>query len=107
MLVVAIPQDSHLQELRDDGLMIDVQPDKSGQLIRSLAGHFTLEAWERVQYPMELGPEDVTALVGMGPSAHHSPAKSAAYGRTVTAAFDLLQFRREPFPPDSDSRTPA
>jgi SAM-dependent methyltransferase len=107
MLVIAIPQDSHLQELRRDGLMIDVQPGKSSQLIGSLAGHFALEAQESIQYPMELGSEDVAALVGMGPSAHHTAADSAMSGRTVSAAFELLRFRREPLPHDSGSRTPA
>jgi 23S rRNA (guanine745-N1)-methyltransferase len=119
MLLAVIPQESHLHELREAGLMIDVQPGKSEQLVDSVAGHFTLEAREYIQYPMELGPDDVSALVGMGPSAHHTAhhgtldtaldtaAGSGSPGRTVTAAFELLRFRRRSVPLGSDSRKPA
>ncbi|MGO4691686.1 methyltransferase domain-containing protein [Glaciibacter sp. 2TAF33] len=119
LLVIVIPADAHLQELRDAGLMISVQPGKASQLVKSLAGHFTLESTDRLEYTMDLGPGDVAALIGMGPSAHHtgnsteisadsSPAADAeanGAGRTVTAAFELLRFRPLPVAPGSGSRT--
>jgi SAM-dependent methyltransferase len=112
MLLAAIPQETHLAELREAGLMIDVQPGKTAQLVESLAGHFTLEARDQIEYPMHLEPADVAALVGMGPSAHHPPLDTAAGavadagspGQIVTAAFELLRFRRRPAPLDTDGR---
>jgi SAM-dependent methyltransferase len=125
MLVVVIPGDAHLRQLRESGLMINVHEGKAAQLVDSLAGHFTLDSAESIEYPMELGPGDVTAVVGMGPSAHHtgttaetrvdiasatdigSDAEPASASTTVTAAFELLRFRPRPVARDSGSPTPA
>ena len=117
MLVVVIPGEAHLRELRESELMINVQPGKTDQLVGSLAAHFTVESAQRIEYPMDLGPDDVAAVVGMGPSAHHTrtkagnelatDAESGIAVRTVTAAFELLRFRPRPLPVGSDSPTPV
>jgi 23S rRNA (guanine745-N1)-methyltransferase len=96
-LVVVVPHDTHLAELRAAGLMLEVQPDKAAQLIESLAERFTLASRHHVASTMSLSAADVAALVGMGPSAHHArsqvaePADEAALW-TVSAAFDILMF---------------
>lgn len=100
VLAVVIPQDTHLTELRAAGFMLDVQSDKAALLIDNLAGHFVIDRRHPVATTMTLSPDDVAALVGMGPSAHHrsgtadDPEESAGH-RTVTAAFELLVFRKK------------
>lgn len=100
MLAIVVPQDTHLAELRSAGIMLDVQPDKAAHLVDSLSGYFALEERHPVATTMTLSPADVAALVGMGPSAHHNTGSGGAEqgaddGRTVSAAFELLVFRRK------------
>lgn len=103
LLAIVVPQDTHLQELRAEGLMLDVQPDKAALLIDGMGAYFAPEARRSVSSTMALAPADVLAAVGMGPSAHHTtaggPAANAPEARQVTAAFDLLLFRRRPSSP--------
>jgi SAM-dependent methyltransferase len=99
MLAIVVPQDTHLAELRSAGIMLDVQPDKAALLVDSLNGYFALEERHPVATTMTLSDGDVAALVGMGPSAHHnagfgSSEQGADDRRTVSAAFELLVFRR-------------
>jgi 23S rRNA (guanine745-N1)-methyltransferase len=99
LLAVVIPHSSHLQELRADGLALDVHENKTADLVASLAGLFTLEASSDLSEVLSLSPTDVSALIGMGPSAHHQPDPTAeslvaAPSRDVTVAFRLLAFRR-------------
>lgn len=97
-LIVVVPQDGHLQELRAAGLALDVRPDKSARLTEGLAEFFRPESRQAIPVPMVLSPVEVATLVGMGPSAHHTDASSLpgtdAQARPVTAAFELLSFRR-------------
>lgn len=99
VLAIVVPQDTHLAELRSAGIMLDVKPDKAALLVDSLSGYFALEQRHPVATTMTLSPTDVAALVGMGPSAHHNTARGSAEqsaddDRTVSAAFELLVFRR-------------
>ncbi|ANP72674.1 hypothetical protein [Cryobacterium arcticum] len=97
LLAVVVPHPSHLQELRAAGLALDVHANKTDALVESLAGGFRLESTQDISTVLSLSPSDVGALIGMGPSSHHtgSPAPSAAAAPTdVTVAFRLLGFRR-------------
>jgi SAM-dependent methyltransferase len=99
ILAIVVPQDTHLAELRSAGMMLDVQPDKAALLVDSLAGYFALKEQVPVATTMMLSPDDIAGLVGMGPSAHHhtgvaNSGQNADHHRTVSAAFDLLVFRR-------------
>jgi 23S rRNA (guanine745-N1)-methyltransferase len=102
LLVVVIPHQNHLAELRADGLALGVHENKSADLIAGLAGYFALEATHDLADVLSLSPTDVKALIGMGPSAHHAPAAgtdetapgTADATRPVTVAFHVLCFRR-------------
>lgn len=96
LLAVVVPQQTHLQELRALGTVLDVQPEKLARLIEALRPWFQLESRESLEFGMSLSRPQIQALVGMGPSAHHegrntSPTSPA---KTITAAFELLGFRR-------------
>jgi 23S rRNA (guanine745-N1)-methyltransferase len=106
LLAIVIPQSSHLKELRESGLVIDVQAGKAHQLVASLRSRFALESRQEITFTLALSPGDVASLVGMGPSAHHTDAaglaresdgtneSGGALLQQVTAAFELLCFRR-------------
>ena len=96
LLLVVVPHDSHLQELRAAGLAVSMQPDKARHLVDGLAAHFRLEAQERLSFTMNLSGTDVEAVLGMGPSAHHGGSQTVIEGdsaTSVTAAFDIFSFR--------------
>jgi 23S rRNA (guanine745-N1)-methyltransferase len=111
LLAVVVPHPTHLQELRADGLALDVHENKTADLISSLMGLFDLEQSRDLSAVLSLSPDDVAALIGMGPSAHHprpagEPGSAEAPEpvrpepvrpepvRPVTVAFRLLAFRR-------------
>ena len=99
LLAVVVPRPEHLRELRAAGLALDVHANKSADLVASLAGRFALESEQSVQRSLDLSPADVAALIGMGPSAHHTDSTASALpaaGSAVTAAFSLFGFRRLP-----------
>ncbi len=97
LLVVVVPQPTHLRELRESGLAVQMQADKAAQLSSSLAVWFSLEVHEQLDRTVRLSPSEVASLIGMGPSAHHagsSPESPAGADREVTTAFDIFGFRR-------------
>jgi 23S rRNA (guanine745-N1)-methyltransferase len=100
LLAVVVPHPTHLQELRADGLALAVHENKSADLVSGLTGLFELEHTRDLSAVLSLSPDDVTALIGMGPSAHHQsdavPAADLPDTRPVTVAFRLLAFRRIP-----------
>lgn len=99
LLLVVVPHESHLQELRAAGLAVSMQPDKARHLADGLAAHFNLESQEQLTGLLSLSASDLHAVLGMGPSAHHAGARAVveADARTsVTAAFDIFSFRRLP-----------
>ena len=97
LLAVVVPHPSHLQELRAAGLALDVHGNKTDDLVASLASGFHLESTQDLSRVLLLSPNDVAALIGMGPSSHHPSSADPAdrAGSTeVTVAFRLLGFRR-------------
>jgi 23S rRNA (guanine745-N1)-methyltransferase len=98
MLAVVVPHPTHLQELRAAGLALEVHGNKTADLVASLAGLFVLESSEDLSTVLSLAPEDVAALIGMGPSSHHQAETGSpvalAERSDVTVAFRLLGFRR-------------
>ncbi|MFC7956860.1 methyltransferase domain-containing protein [Rhodococcoides kroppenstedtii] len=78
-LVVVTPTERHLQELVTALDLIRVDEHKTRRLGDSLAGTFDRTDRRAVGYTMSLAPEEVGAVVGMGPSARHvTPAELAA-----------------------------
>lgn len=98
MLVVVVPQASHLQELRSAGLALDVPANKGDHLSEALSPAFELETRDALSSSLSLDPAQASALIGMGPSAHHTDAdaleRRLSGVQTVTASFELLGYRR-------------
>ena len=98
LLVVVVPQETHLQELRAAGLALGVRANKTAEVAASLDAGFVLETRRTFSELLTLDLTEVSSLVGMGPSAHHTDAATLAHepdaDRPVTAAFEMLGFRR-------------
>jgi 23S rRNA (guanine745-N1)-methyltransferase len=72
IFVVAMPTTIHLQELIGPLGMLTVDQNKSERLASGL-DHFDQLDTQDLTYLKSLSHTDVTALVSMGPSAHHVP----------------------------------
>jgi 23S rRNA (guanine745-N1)-methyltransferase len=83
-LLVVTPTRRHLHELQ----LIDVHPGKRARLHADLGRPAHSEL---VEFTMDLGDEDVEALIGMGPNAHHDVGARGA--RRVTASVVLEAYR--------------
>jgi 23S rRNA (guanine745-N1)-methyltransferase len=70
-LVVASPTDRHLAELVAAVGMLTVRERKREGLAGRLGAGFEAVAEASSEWTLELGRDDLAALVGMGPSAHH------------------------------------
>jgi len=68
-LIVVTPTPDHLKELIDPFEMISVDPDKEERLEKSLAASGESAEARLVEWEMELAPEEVRDVIGMGPSA--------------------------------------
>jgi 23S rRNA (guanine745-N1)-methyltransferase len=103
LLLVVIPGEGHLEELRPL-LPIGMAPDKLEQTLALLDGPFELQGRDSLAWSMALGGEDVADLLRMTPAAWHLPEEGAAAGAagdavvpgTVRAAFELLALTRRP-----------
>jgi SAM-dependent methyltransferase len=111
-LVVVVPTDRHLGELRGRPGMLQIPGSKAAHVTAQLTrGGFEPDSSRRVEYVVSLGPARIRALVGMGPSAHHVPDEEAAMAEgsstnesgsapprepsvDVTVSVDVLRFRR-------------
>lgn len=93
-LVVVVPRADHLAELRAAGAMLDVPADKADELIAAAQPLFALQARHHVMETLALDPILLTALVGMGPSAHHARVTPVDSVSTATASVDVLRFTR-------------
>lgn len=69
-LVVVSPTPAHLRELVSALDLLTVGEDKAARVSASLPG-FVVSARDDREFAMALTPEEVLALVGMGPSAWH------------------------------------
>jgi 23S rRNA (guanine745-N1)-methyltransferase len=97
-LLVAIPRDDHLNELRTKLPLIGIDPQKWERTVDQLKG-FELETHERLEYDRTLGADQVTDLMRMTPNYWHIDeailARVADWDPVqVTVAVDLLGFRR-------------
>lgn len=96
-LVVVVPRAEHLAELRATGAMLDVPADKADELVAAAAPLFALQVREHVTARLPLDDAMRAALVGMGPSAHHTPAARAPEPvASATLSVDLLRFTSIP-----------
>ncbi|MEU8149978.1 putative RNA methyltransferase [Nonomuraea sp. NPDC048901] len=76
-VVVVTPAQAHLSPLVEELGLLSVDEEKERRLARSLEG---FEETERrtVEFDLELGPDEVAGVVGMGPSAWHTEAAELA-----------------------------
>jgi len=91
-LVVVTPLPRHLAELRERYGLLDVDPDKAERLATTL-GEFDLVEADELEFPLRLTPDEVRALVGMGPNAFHAAAPEPAQRAEVTAAVRVAAYR--------------
>lgn len=70
-LVMVTPAPEHLRELVVPFGLLSVDPHKTTRIAETVAGTFDEVDRRRLSFAMQLPPDDVAALVGMGPSAHH------------------------------------
>jgi 23S rRNA (guanine745-N1)-methyltransferase len=94
-LVVVIPTDRHLAELRRVQPLLQIQADKHRQVVAALAGHFQLAQSETLAVPLNLAGSDVADLVAMTPNAwfltpEQQQRLAAAGEQMVTAEFEVL-----------------
>ncbi|MCQ4119836.1 putative RNA methyltransferase [Rhodococcus tibetensis] len=100
-LVVLTPTERHLAELVDLLGMVRVDDRKVERLGAAMSGRFDRTDIREVEYPMSLTHEDLTRLVGMGPSARHltperlgSSIAELPRAYPVTASVTVSTYRR-------------
>ncbi|WP_335583240.1 putative RNA methyltransferase [Mycetocola zhujimingii] len=121
-LVAVVPTTRHLQEIRAEGRAIGIPDGKPEALTDAASPWFSEENRALVEFEMQLTSVELDALIGMGPSAHHteSPTSTAeqpgvarhdsetpdaaqAESRRVTASVTVLTYRRRPAVEASDT----
>lgn len=100
LLVVAIPEPEHLQELRSLPGFLSVPEDKRDTLVQQMTDRFGLAHEESISARMILSPPDLIHLAGMTPSARHLSPDTLSHLETsgpavVTAGFRVLAFTRD------------
>jgi len=89
-LVVATPDPQHLEQLRERGRLIGMQPDKLEHLDETLGQRFELQQRRPVLYDLRLNEREIDDLAAMGPSGHHAAhPETTTDVETVTVAIDL------------------
>ncbi len=96
MLVVAIPGERHLEELRRDLPLLGIEPGKQEQVEKRLSGAFRLEQRRTLEYTMSLTGDELRDLVEMTPNYWHVATEDLerlrGRGRRITASFRILKF---------------
>ena len=99
-LVVVVPAEAHLQELRRTGALLDIPAGKARQVAEQLAeSGFHAETATTIEYSLETDAATRGLLAGMGPSAHHTGSLSSEAGDAsvdLTIAVDVIVFARVP-----------
>ena len=95
-VVVVVPTTDHLRELRAEGVMLDVPPEKAERVSAQFAeAGFERRSRTSVEYPLDATETTQASLIDMGPAAHHPTHRVAADDittRQLTVSVDLLVF---------------
>jgi 23S rRNA (guanine745-N1)-methyltransferase len=99
LLVTAIPEPSHLTELRQRFGLLGIEADKERHVIEQFQEGFTLAQASTVAYRVAMGAEDVRNLLLMTPNAWHRAQQGwerldAGMTLSTTIAIRVLAFRR-------------
>lgn len=78
VLVVVTPGPGHLRPLVERLGLLTVDEDKERRLDESLGGVFARDGEDPEETALSLSHEEVEAVVGMGPSAWHTPPEELA-----------------------------
>jgi 23S rRNA (guanine745-N1)-methyltransferase len=70
-LYAVTPSREHLGSLVSSLGLLSVDEEKNRRIDAAFAGRFVLDARHDLKAETQMGHDDVAALVGMGPSAHH------------------------------------
>jgi 23S rRNA (guanine745-N1)-methyltransferase len=78
VLIVVTPTSAHLAELVGPLELLSVDPNKDQAVAASLEDEFLRVGHQLHEVPLQLSHQEMTALVGMGPSAWHVDAGKLA-----------------------------
>jgi 23S rRNA (guanine745-N1)-methyltransferase len=99
LLLVVIPTQQHLRELRAIAPLLNIEQDKQQRVVERLSERFALAAVTTLEYDIVLSGADLTHLAQMTPSARHLSPEALDGLRKQTilrthVGFALLQFIR-------------
>lgn len=102
ILVVVVPTTVHLTELRARADLLDIPAGKDALVTAQFeSAGFSAPHSMRIEYEAAVSVAQRTALIGMGPSAHHATVGPEGSGlgseapfERVTVSVDVLAFRR-------------
>jgi 23S rRNA (guanine745-N1)-methyltransferase len=92
-LVAVTPSQRHLAELVEAFGLLTVDSRKRERLDEQLGPHLEREAVDALEFDLTLDPGAATALIRMGPSAHHVAAEADEPVNT-TVSVELSVWRR-------------
>jgi 23S rRNA (guanine745-N1)-methyltransferase len=98
LVLVVIPSESHLAELRSQVGLMRIEKEKQQQIVAQWAGRFELEHIEPISFEMILDQEQLFDLVQMTPNYWHlteasQQALEEMESMEVAASFEILLFR--------------
>jgi 23S rRNA (guanine745-N1)-methyltransferase len=96
LLLVVIPTDRHLIELRERGAILEVEPAKRERLLREVDDLFVEVSNRTVEWSLAATPEVINSVVSMGPSAFHDAlgaTEASGAPTSLTASVQLNVFR--------------
>lgn len=99
LLLVVIPGEGHLAELRDAVGLMGMEEDKEARVRdRLAAAGFRPLGGRTLEYPMSLGSPDLYSLVEMTPNCRHVPMhhleRLSGIEMEITASFIVLEYVR-------------
>ena len=97
LLLIVIPQPHHLQQLRQQLGLLNIEAEKQKKIVAQMADLFKLQAVHPLAIEMDLADEALANLVQMTPNYWHWTTavqeKLTQLSHTrITAAFDILTF---------------
>lgn len=92
VVVTVTPLPDHLAQAREQFGLMGIQPDKEERLSETMAPLFVAADRQEVRLDLELSPEQVAAVVGMGPNALHGAQTNGSLH--TTAAVAVIRWER-------------
>jgi 23S rRNA (guanine745-N1)-methyltransferase len=92
LLLVVVPGDKHLEELRSLLGLLSIEEEKERKIQEKFSAYFTLSSVEKVNYQISLTSNQVRSLIMMTPNARHFDPTKEPDSMEVSAEFSLLAF---------------